>query len=165
MSDEMRRTVMVERKNGLSVHDIVNAKLKPISRWGIDGYYAPVRDTSKTVPWQAWNDDERRAEATRSTWCKEENVGYIDDAIKKKGWVPAPKYDTLTVWSGDGFLPKKGKWSKSARTTFTNQVMTDQKKLKIPCPGQFEKCNKSLLNCKTSKTSGDRELRELGFIN
>ena len=105
--------MLVQTHGGVSVHDIVNSKLKKAPLWGIDGYYVPVRETSKVVPWQAWNDKVKRHEGLRSDWNREENCGYIDKAIKDNGWVPAPKYDTMTSWEGEELLPRKGRWSKT----------------------------------------------------
>ena len=37
--------------------------------------------------------------------------------------------------------------------------------MKIPGPGNFAGCNKGLFNVKKSSVSGDREIRNLGFIS
>ena len=47
------KPVMMKTQSGISVHDIVNAKIGK-QLFGIDSYYIPVRDTSKIKPWQAW---------------------------------------------------------------------------------------------------------------
>ena len=70
----------------------------------------------------------------------------------------------MTEWSGEKFLPRRGKWSKHDRKTFTSQVIDRQKKLLIPAPGQWDGCNKSLMSVKTDKEKGDRAERNLKNI-
>ena len=53
MLSEDIKPVMMKTQTGISVHDIVNAKIGK-QLFGIDSYYIPVRETSKIKPWQAW---------------------------------------------------------------------------------------------------------------
>lgn len=99
-----------------------------------------------------------------SNWNKEKGRNFIDLVVKQKNFVPSHKYDTMTEWKGEKFMPRRGKWGKSNRRTFTSQVMETQKKLEIPAPGQWDGCNKSLISAKGEKMKCDRAERNLKNI-
>ena len=45
-ADKMNKTV-----GGLSINEVVKSKMAKSHVFGIDGYYLPVRETSRVKPW------------------------------------------------------------------------------------------------------------------
>lgn len=61
---------------------------------------------------------------------------FMDDFLKYTKQTPAAKYNVLYDWTKN-FDPKTGKFKKSAKITFTGEIMNKAKKFK-PCPGFYK---------------------------
>jgi hypothetical protein len=72
---------------------------------------------------------------------------FIDDYVKQTKWQVGAKYNTLIDWNK--CCDKRGKWLKSPKITFTESVMSENKKRPKPAPThynlklEFDKMSKS----------------------
>ena len=85
--------------------------------------------------------------------------GYIDHAVKEKGWVPFTKIK-LTDWSDMKFTPG-GKSLKGAKISMTEEAMNFAKKKGIPAPNAYFKDLKPDPGAKSSVSKGPKYC---GFI-
>lgn len=61
-------------------------------------------------------------------------------------------------------LPNRGKFLKGKRETATETDIRVEKKKNVPGPGAYDKNNEPLLGGRKMDRSGDRAVKEFGFI-
>lgn len=75
-------------------------------------------------------------EKTRATQIKKFKIPDEFDLIKKqKSYVPGPIYAMDTDWSK--ILKNKGKFTKTPRKTYTENIILTEKRIGVPGPGTY----------------------------